>query len=371
MRHTKRQDIILQIIMACELLSAYILASICAKDLKLEENCGLTRQDELERIISLMLPKEEEDVNSTHTDDSGNQRGQRNNKPKILLSFKYTDSPSSVEMSIEERLFSHISGAIVKVLWRDILIPRQETPANKTLLNMLGQSFNHVRLQLSKLEERNTLLTKCVSEWQETATTFEREKESLQNELMENFLVLLNQTKEKLRSALSELEQEKQKYNRLLEDQPTKLSSHKTKPLREDSDQEEEMFDSSIVHHLAAGESTISVLKQKDELALSLKRKTEGNSTLFIECEPLANVDTKRVNPLSGTVELWGSKALLKEQVHNVNQKQESVKKIKLLVAGKPESATPAIAENVLLKIDSNACNQEENYESDISVELL
>jgi hypothetical protein len=323
-----------------------------AKDLKGSNGSTShnSNQDELKQVVLRMIQTTSSAGKSSAVSDGTtiNKSGTARRNSELLLALQKV-TETCISMSVKEHVTSQLSGTFVRIVWKGELHVRENSNQNESksqsLVVMLGESLNNTKCQEHSLNQENFELRECVNEWRKTATTLERDRDSRENELLQNFLSLLNQTKSKLRKALLELKEEKRKNRTCtqLEEQPAKLVRHERYvPNEADASggEDEEFFDSDMVEHLAAGKSFLNVLKEKDDAAIghtvahnkrpekrkhadpiskvempssALKKRAKNDPPLTAAADINVNGD-KRVNPHTGTVEIWGSHALFRDQ---------------------------------------------------------
>lgn len=136
----------------------------------------------------------------------------------------------------------HTSGSIRKIMWKGFL-EKSSTSArsqdiNDTaictscniskpleLIHSLGSYVNQLRRERSDLQSEIKSITKALDAWMYTAKGLDGELERREDELIENFVVLLNRAKSDLRKTRDDLELEKQKNKQLLDVQNQSITA--------------------------------------------------------------------------------------------------------------------------------------------------
>ena len=265
--------------------------------------------------------------------------------------------PSFIQVSIKELIGSKVGkdfgnseavapAAVVKILWKGELqlyanhndvstasssIMQAPSLHPPPLAQMLGATVNQIHRRLVLLKQENQILRKAGAEWKQTTNSLEKECQRRQNELLENFLVLLNRAKADLRNVRSELQEEKAKRRKTestLEERPSALHTSRQQLIDHEDEHDIEAYDTRMVACLAAGvpvgntkshHSTSSALqnngsKHENNRKVKTEVVTSGSSVVMNS--------SKRKNPVSGAIEMWGTHALFQELEETDDKKE-------------------------------------------------
>lgn len=189
------------------------------------------------------------------------------------------------------------SSTIVRVIWSGSFQLRNTT--SMLFIQSIHTNMIQTHSELDSLRESTKQLSNDVSVWKDTAEKLhEKHWEKERDELMNNFLVLLNSFKKELRQVTSELGQEKM-INRDLQDKLKKVTSIAREQVVDHEDEHDvEIFDQKEVELLAAGKKVEYNSKKqciKPEItAMDANKKEKSSDGIF-----------SRRNPVSGAIEYF------------------------------------------------------------------
>jgi hypothetical protein len=223
----------------------------------------------------------------------------------ISLQFTMQHKPNT-EPEIK-MIMKHLS-AIVRVIWNGTF--RYQSATSLMFIQSMNSNMVKTHCELNSLRESTTQLSKDVSVWKDTAEKLcENHWKKERDELMNNFLVLLNSFKKELRQVSSELGHQKM-MNRDLHDKLQKLTSIAREKVFDHEDEHDvEIFDQKEVELLAAGKKV--VYKSND---ICTKPEITANDTNNRESKP--ETIFSRRNPVSGAIEYFDVEDIHDEDVH-------------------------------------------------------
>lgn len=185
------------------------------------------------------------------------------------------------------------SSVVVRVIWKGVFRLKQTN--NFQFMRCIVHDVIETKRELEGLRDSNDKLVKDVSIWKDTAERLqEKHWEKERDELMSNFLVLLNQVKSQMRNVKSELDQQKM-MNQSLQDKLKRLSKAREQVVDHVDEHDLEIFDPDEVALLAAGKRvrTTDTSVKNYEVSVNNVNHTEDVSMYA------------RRNPLSGALEYF------------------------------------------------------------------
>lgn len=198
------------------------------------------------------------------------------------------------------------SSTIVRVIWSGTF--QRRNISSFSFIQSINANLIEMQLELDSLRTSTKQFSEDVSVWKDTAEKlhqkhWEKEKE----ELMNNFLILLNQKKKELRTVSSELGEQKM-INRSLQDKLKKATLMTREQVVDHEDEHDvEIFDQKEVELLAAGKKVVYNSK---------KRLIQPEISIedVIEKEKSSEGISSRRNPVSGAIEYFDV-----EDIHDEN----------------------------------------------------
>lgn len=209
--------------------------------------------------------------------------------------------------------------------------------------NVLGSAVNQLYHANKKLKQEVNFLRELSNRWQDTASKLADERARRDDELMENFLVLLNRTKKDLRITRQELMDLKQQQS-----QPQKMELNDTNAdgYRKNSEtlesnrapqlQPEEILlpsseeaheylnNTELIDRLATGRrigNDCQILHNptyvdngcSTNTAVKMECIVEEESGVNFNLEGIQYYSKRRQNPVTRSIELWGSEMIQEE----------------------------------------------------------
>jgi hypothetical protein len=225
--------------------------------------------------------------------------------------------------------------------------------------NVLGSAINQLHNANKKLKQEANFLRELSNRWQDTASKLADERARRDNELMENFLVLLNRTKKELNTTRQELmdlkEQQSQQRKRVLHydnnDDVNRKSgdtsqSNRAPQLQSDDklfpsseDAQEYLNNSELIDRLAAGKRIGNDSRIFNNPTYNNNNDgCSSNTIVKMECivdeesgtscklEGMQYYSKRRQNPVTRSIELWGSEMIQEELRRKAGNDEDMMK---------------------------------------------
>jgi hypothetical protein len=217
--------------------------------------------------------------------------------------------------------------------------------------NVLGSAINQLYNANKKLKQEVNFLKELSNRWQDTASKLADERARRDNELMENFLVLLNRTKKELKTTRQELmdlkEQQSQQRKRVLNDKNddanrksayTYSQSNRAPQLQPDDillpnseDAHEYLNNTELIDRLATGKRIGNDSRIFNYPSYNNNDGCSSNTVVKMECivdeesgsscklQGMQYHSKRRQNPVTRSIELWGSEVIQEELLGRTN----------------------------------------------------
>ena len=256
------------------------------------------KHEDLERILAMDRIRQLLLSGSSHAEEAGTTT-------TMSVSYKLEQQESPLlHLVIRETIPTPL--VATKILFKGTLQPCKRN----TLSQALGFAVNNLCQTIQQLNEQFSLAQTKSKEWEETAVSLQHHQKIRENELIENFLVLLNQRKAELRAVTEELNSLQKssigiprentvhtKRDAVVSD-PKKLHDEDLHPGAD------YLNDSNLVDCLAAG-LPVNYYNSYENAQPDATPSASSAIRRMATYESSIQHEGKRKNPISGAIEIW------------------------------------------------------------------
>ena len=266
--------------------------------------------------------------------------------PNIQVSFTRVTSSTDVNVNTIQLTIKQSIRNIVRIVYSRELVKQSQVPSSQNILYAISTSINQSQYQIKSLQSDMDSLHKQLRAWKDTATKLSIEYwQKEKDELMQNYLVLLNRIKHDYVTKDEELKKEKE-HSKSLEIQ---LQSYKRDGIGnvDDSDniinkqhrskQPSEQINNHTKNHQIFNhehyeqdvfdEHEVELLAQGKKVDFA--KLNDGIKPIATTTEPVTTPSI-RSNPHTGVIEIWSTDDIFNDDEEKMskvgnNNKQESL----------------------------------------------